>query len=632
VDQFRRKPEARDAARLSAERLAEHVKAVVTRQMSGPRPSTGTVAVQELNQRSNCVGAGAMTALNYMNKVLIVAVGILCVKNALNDTNAAEAAADLALRSGAVYTMDGARSWAEAVAIRAGRVVFVGSNHDLKRYIGSSTRVVDLKGRMLMPAFQDSHIHPISAGLEASACNLNGLKTAPEYVAAIKKYAIAHPNEGWITGGGWLMSAFGPGGMARRELIDAVVPNRPVYLSSADGHTFWANTKALNLAHITNETRDPADGRIDRDPKTGAAIGSLQEGASELVSAVVPPATEAQRQEALRFSIKLLNGYGITAIQDAAVYENDLKAYKALDARGELSLRVVAAIWWEHRIGLEQIDNIKRLRQQYTTGRIDARTVKIMQDGIMENYTAVLLEPYLKPGKEYGIPMVDPQRLKQIVTRLDAEGFQVHFHAIGDGAVRQSLDSIEAARRANGDLGHRHHIAHLELVDPADIPRFRELGVIANFQPLWAFADEYITKLTIPFLGPERASRLYPIGSLYRSGAVVAFGSDWSVSSPNPLEEIQVAVTRMGPSGETIMPFVPAERINLPEALAAFTINAAYTNRLETQTGSIEVGKFANLVVLDQNLFAIRPTDISKTHVLVTLFEGRTVHGDLGAL
>ena len=243
-----------------------------------------------------------------------------------------------------------------------------------------------------------------------------------------------------------------------------------------------------------------------------------------------------------------------------------------------------------------------------------------------------MLKPYLKPGNVLGIPMVDPQKLKDIVTRLDADGFQVHFHAIGDGAVRQALDAIEQARRVNGDLGHRDHIAHLELIDPADVPRFRELGVVANFQPLWAYADEYITNLTIPYMGPERSSRLYPIGTMYRSGAVIAFGSDWSVSSPNPLEEIQVAVTRMGLDGETRTPFLPAERINLPEALAAFTINAAYVNRLEKTTGSIEVGKLADLVVLDHNLFAIKPTQIGKSHVLVTLFEGKTVHGDLGTL
>ena len=275
------------------------------------------------------------------------------------------------------------------------------------------------------------------------------LKTPTEYVAAIKKYAAAHPAAPWITGGGWLMSAFGPGGAPRRQLIDAVVPERPVFLASSDGHTYWANSKALELAKITNQTPDPPDGRIDRDPKTGAAIGSLQEGAGDLVDRVVPPATAAEHEAGLRYAIKLLNGYGITAIQDAQVYEDDSKAYRAVDRRGDLSLRVVAAIWWEHSLGLEQIDTIKRLRAEYSSGRIDAGTVKIMLDGVMENYTAVVLKPYLKlPGEVRGIPMVKPDVLNDAVTRLDAAGFQVHFHAIGDGAVREALDAIEHARHA----------------------------------------------------------------------------------------------------------------------------------------------------------------------------------------
>jgi predicted amidohydrolase YtcJ len=556
-----------------------------------------------------------------------------CSKEAPHEAPAKSPIAELALKNGAVYTVDDARSWAQAVAIRDGKIVYVGTDEGLKAHVGPDTQVVDLGGRMLMPGFQDSHIHPVGGGVEANACDLNGLRTADEYIAAIKEYAEAHPQEPWITGGGWLMSAFGPGALARRELLDAAVPDRPVHLYSSDGHSSWANSKALEMAGITNETPDPPDGRIDRDPKTGAAIGSLQEGASALVAKVVPATTDAQREAGLRYSIKLLNGLGITALQDASVRESELKAYKALDAGGGLSMHVVASIWWERDKGLEQIESIKRLREEYTGGRIDASTVKIMQDGVMENYTAVVLDPYLKkPGNVRGIPMVDPEKLKAAVTQLDSDGFQVHFHAIGDGAVRQVLDAVQAARERNGALGHRHHISHLELIHPADVPRFRELGVIANFQPLWAFADEYITDLTVPFVGPERSARLYPIGTLYRSGAVVAFGSDWSVSSANPFEEIEVAVTRMGPAGETKKPFLPDERIALPEAVAAFTINAAYTNRMEKDTGSIEVGKSADLIVLDQNLFGIPAEKISETKPLVTLFEGKAVHGDLGSL
>ena len=566
----------------------------------------------------------------------IAALGMTATQAAapsLVTQSAVVAPAELLFKSGAIYTVDGVRSWAQAVGVSAGKIVYVGTDLGAGAFIGPATRVIDLKGRMLLPAFQDVHIHPISAGLQARSCDLSGLTTATEYTAAIQKYARAHQGSGWITGGGWLMSAFGPGGKPSRQLIDAVVPDRPVLLSSADGHTHWANSKALELAKITRDTPDPRDGRIDRDPHTGEAIGSLQEGAGERVAAIVPPPTAAEREAGLTDALKRLNGYGITAMQDAQVFEEDLKTYRALERRNELTMRVVAAIWWERAQGLEQIERIKRLRAEYASALIDPGTVKIMQDGVLENYTAVLLQPYLKkPGNERGIPMVEPELLKQIVTRLDADGFQVHFHAIGDGAVRESLDAIEAARHHNGDRGHRDHISHLELIDPADVPRFRELGVIANFQPLWAFADEYITKLTMPFLGPERSARLYPIGTLYRSGAVVAFGSDWSVSSANPLEEIQVAVTRMGPAGESHTPFLPAERINLPEALAAFTINAAYTNRLEKTTGSVEVGKNADLIVLDRNLFAIPTAAIAKSKVLLTLFGGRPVHGDPGKL
>jgi predicted amidohydrolase YtcJ len=558
-----------------------------------------------------------------------------CAREASDPVDARKSAvADLALRNGAIYTVDGARSWAETIAIDAGRIVYVGNDAGAKDYIGPQTEVVDLEGRMVMPGMQDVHIHPISGGIEANGCDLNAATTVDEYVAIIRKYADEHPNEPWIKGGGWAMSAFGPGALARKELIDAVVPDRPVILWSRDGHTTWVNSKALEAGGITKDTPDPADGRIDRDPKTGEASGSLQEGASALVADKSPPDSDEKRDAGLRYAIRMLNRFGITGVQDASVNEADLQSYRRLDEAGELTMRVVGSIWWERDQGLEQVDAIKNLRREFTKGRIDAGTVKIMQDGVMENYTAVVLEPYKLKGQKdvRGIPMVEPELLKKAVTQLDADGFQVHFHAIGDGAVRQSLDAVEAARAANGNLGHRHHISHIQLIHPDDQPRFRKLGVIANFQPLWAYADDYIKDLTLPFVSKETATYMYPIASMERSGAVVAFGSDWSVSSANPFEEMETAVTRMGALGETDAAWMPEERIGVPEAVAAFTINAAYTNRDEANTGSLEVGKRANLAVLDRNLFDIPATEISDTKVLVTLFEGKAVHGKLGEL
>jgi len=540
--------------------------------------------------------------------------------------------AELVLRNGAVYTVDAARSWAEAVAVRDGRIVYVGSDAGLGALVGTRTRVLDLRGRMVMPGLQDAHIHPISGGIEALGCNLNGGATAAEYVAIVRQCAASKPQDSWVLGGGWLMSAFGPGAMPSRALLDAVVPDRPVLLWSADGHTGWANSKALAIAGITHDTPDPPDGRIDRDPQTGEPIGSLQEGAVDLVDRFAPPASPEQRMNGLRYAVRMLNAYGITGLQDASVSLPDLETYAALDQAEGLTLHAVVAQWWERAEGLEQIAGMERRRQQFTRGHVRATTVKILQDGVMENYTAALLEPYLVDGSPRGIPMIEPETLKRVVTALDAKGFQVHFHAIGDAATRQCLDAVQSARASNGPRGLRHHISHLQLIDPVDIPRFRELGVVANFQPLWAYADAYINELTLPFLGQERTERMYPIGSVHANGAMLAFGSDWSVSSANPYEQIEVAVRRADPALLDGAVFLPDQRLSLPAAIAAFTINAAYVNGIDRDTGSIEVGKSADLVVLDRNLFAIDPRAISDTKVLLTLFEGKPVHEEPGGL
>jgi hypothetical protein len=538
------------------------------------------------------------------------------------------APADVIFVNGAVYTMDINRSWATAVAIRDDKIVYVGFGDGVDALKGLDTRVVNLEGKMLMPSFQDVHIHPLDSGKQALTVNLEGLQTIKAYVAAVKAYADANPDDAWILGGGWSMDVFGPGARTSKKLLDTVVPDRPVFLTSSDGHTGWANSKALAAAGIDQDTRDPVSGIVDRNAETGEIIGSLQEGAMELMTPHIPPTSPEFDQRGLKYSVDLLNSYGITAITDAWVLKPSLEAYRALDDRGELTLRVVASLWWERTLGLEQIADFKQLRDEFTRGNINAGTVKIMQDGVLENYTGAMSEPYFVDGFPTGIPMVDPDFLKTAVTALDAEGFQVHFHAIGDAAITQCLDAVEAAIDANGNAHRRHHISHLQLIHPTDLPRFRELDVVANFQPLWAYADAYVTDLTIPFIGEERAEWMYTIRSVVNAGGMIAFGSDWFVSTANPFPQIETAITRTDAEADDA-PFMPHETIDLATALAAFTINAAYVNGIDDVSGSIGVGKLADLIVLDRNLFAIPAKEISETKVLLTLFGGKAVHGDL---
>jgi hypothetical protein len=572
--------------------------------------------------------------MNKHLKAFVLAALVIVALDACSRTEPPEdTGADMVFTNGNIYTLDADRSWAEAVAITDGHIVYVGSDSGVERHIGPETTLVDLKGRLMLPAFQDSHIHPISGGVEASACDLNNLNDLAAYRSTIGEYAAANPDLEWITGGGWSMAVFGPGGSPSRTIIDELVSDRPVFLTSQDGHTGWANSRALEIAGITKDTPNPVDGIIDKDPNSGEPIGSLQEGAMKLVSRHLPPETLQTRITGLRYAMNMLHGYGITSIQDASVNRDSLEAYRALDQAGELTLRVVGAIWWDRDRGIEQIDDIIALRDEFNTGgNVRPTTVKIMEDGVMENYTAAMLEPYLIPSGSRGIPMVAPEMLRKAVPLLDAAGFQVHFHSIGDAAIRYALDAIEEALLENGQLGNRHHISHIQMWDPADIPRFAELGVVANFQPVWAYADKYVTELTIPFIGEERARWMYPIKSVLDTGATIAFGSDWSVSTANPFPEMETAVTRKDAEDSSSPVFIPEERIDLASAVAAFTINAAFVNKQEDKTGSVELGKLADLIVIDQNIFEIDPDDISDTKVLLTLFGGEPVYGDIARL
>ncbi len=545
--------------------------------------------------------------------------------------------ADLVFTGGPVFTADTVRSRAHFVAVTGDRIVAVnsGTGTEVADHIGPKTRVVELAGRMLVPGFQDAHVHPVWGGLDLLRCDLAPYATSTDYLRAIADYAGTHPNDEWVLGGGWSMSAF-PGGTPLASELDRVVADRPAFLPNRDGHGAWVNSRALELAGITKHTPDPADGRIERDSH-GTPSGTLHEGAMALVNRLLPAETPARMLDALKLGQRYLHSFGVTAWQDAIVGSygdagDPAGSYVAAATSGELTGRVVGALWWDRSRGLEQIPELLDQRERLSSGRFQATSIKIMQDGVAENFTASMLEPYSDghghPSDNSGISFVPPEILNEAAVQLDAAGFQLHFHAIGDRAVRECLDAVEHALGRNGRNDNRHHIAHLQVVHPEDVPRFRELDVTANMQSLWAALEPQMVELTLPFLGQPRSSWQYPWGDLMRAGAMLAMGSDWSVSTPDPLAAIHVAVNRIAhrdfAEGE-YGAFLPEQRIDLATALTAYTAGSARVNHLD-ETGQVRVGALADLVVLDRDPFVGPPEEIGSTRVVETFVGGRSVH------
>jgi predicted amidohydrolase YtcJ len=557
---------------------------------------------------------------------VIVCLGVLFAISCRRDGNVRQSAA-LILEAASVVTMNPAQPQAEAVAIANGKIVYVGSGEGVRAFRGKDTRVIDLPGKMILPGFQDSHIHLVTGGMELAQCDLNGLRTREEIFARIKIYAAEHPEKAWIEGRGWDLPIF-PDANPDKTDLDRLVPDRPAFLTAADGHSAWVNSRALKIAGITAKTADPENGRIERERGTGEPSGTIREAAQRLVSRHIPEPKAAEYVEGLRRGLALANRTGITSIIEADASDEILTAYQTLDRAEKLTVQVFASIHVDPKKGTGQVTELVRKRESFAGPHLRSSAIKIFVDGVIESHTAALLEPYLDRPGDPGRALLEQGEFDRLAEALEKAGFQIHIHAIGDRAVRMSLDAFEAARKANGPLDLRHHIAHLELIDTADIPRFKALGVVANFQPLWAYPDLYITQLTEPILGPERSRRLYPIGSVLRSGAVIAGGSDWPVSSLNPLEAIQVAVTRRSPEDSGGAPWLPDECIDLRAALAAYTVNGAYLSHREAEAGSIETGKSADVVVLDRNLLTISPFEIHNARVLLTLLEGKVVYRD----
>lgn len=494
---------------------------------------------------------------------------------------------------------------------------------------GPGEEVVDLDGGLLTPGFVDAHVHPIQGGLERLRCDLSHLSTREEYLAAIRAYADAHPDLPWILGGGWAMPAF-PGGTPTAADLDAAVPGRAVFLPNRDHHGAWVSSRALEIAGVDASTPDPPDGRIERD-EDGRPSGTLHEGATALVSRHLPRTTGDDYYAALMAGQSYLHSLGVTAWQDAIVgaysgMDDPASTYTTAAGNGDLRSQVVGALWWERRLGVEQVADLVGRREAMTGGRFRATTVKIMQDGVAENGTAAMTTPYLDrcghPTDNTGHSFVEAGALREAVAALDAAGFQVHVHAIGDRGVREALDAFDGT-----DPARRHHVAHLQLVHPDDVPRFAALGVAANMQALWACLDEQMVELTLPFLGEERSRWQYPFGDLHRAGTRMVAGSDWPVSTPDPLAAIHVAVNRTawgeeGPAGTD--PFLPEQALPLETAFAAYTSGSAWANHRDLLDGGgrLAAGAVADLAVLDRDPFAGPAGEVGATRVRSTWVDG----------
>jgi len=539
--------------------------------------------------------------------------------------------ADVLVVNAHVYTVNAAQPWAEAIAIRTGKIVTVGSADDLEKLHGPATKVIDAGGRLVLPGFTDSHIHFLEGSVTLLRVHLDDAKTIPEIQKLVKEFADKHPDYPWILGRGWTYPTFGETALPDKKYLDEVVRNRPVYLTAFDGHTAWANSKALALAGITKQTPDPPNGKFVRDAN-GEPTGAIKEDADSAFQRVVPIPTREERLDAVRAGMREANRVGLVRVHCAANvglassdFEN-LELYDELHRKSELSVRMYVAFEMDPPgITAKKSQLIEQARKKYHDEWVSAGAIKFFLDGVVESHTAAMLTPYSDDPTQIGTLFWDPSKYKKTVQQLDHDGFQIFTHAIGDKAVRTALDAYENAAHTNHTQG-RPRIEHIETISAQDIPRFGKLGVIASFQPLHAYPDDDTLKIWARNAGPERAQRAWVWHSIESTGGHLAFGSDWPVVTLNPWYGVQNALTRQTREGDPPGGFVPHERISLEDAIKGYTLGAAYAGRREKTEGSIEPGKVADLIVLSQDLFKIEPSQIANTEVLLTMVGGKVVY------
>ena len=550
---------------------------------------------------------------------------------ALAPAPAAPPTADLVLTGGRIWTADAAAPWADSVAIRDGRITFVGDAAGAIALKGPGTRVAGLGGRLVLPGFNDAHIHLMSGALSLERVDLIEDGSVDAVQRRIRAFAAANPKAPWVLGRGWLYGSF-PGGLPTKEQLDAAVPDRPAYMECYDGHSGWANTKALQMAGITRDTPDPPNGAIVRDA-AGEPTGALKESATALVDSRAPQPDDERRYALLLQALRLLNSQGITSIQDAGYPPAELPATVALLERaqreGKLTVRITASVQMGQDNSALAIAEARRLSAMHHDARLRFGPVKAFVDGVIEAHTAAMLEPYSDdPSLGNGKPNWDAAALDEAVAAAGRAGLQVYIHAIGDRGVRMALDAHELAGKASGRTDARGRIEHIETISPADYPRFRSLGVIASMQPLHANPDQNNANVWAKNAGPDRASRGFGWGNVERAGARLVFGSDWPVVTSDVRRGLYCAVARKTRDGLPKSGWLPEQAVSLESALRHYTIDAAYASFEEADKGSISVGKRADLVVVGADWFKSAPEAILGTPILLTLLEGRVVHRD----
>jgi predicted amidohydrolase YtcJ len=532
---------------------------------------------------------------------------------------------DLIVTNGRLFTGAGG-TLAEALAVRGNKILKVGTNREIKRLRRAHTLSIDAHGATVLAGFNDSHAHLILGGLLLKQLDLTNARTLDAIKDTVRDYAAAHPDRAWVQGRGWYYEPFGTS-LPTRQLLDSLVPDRPALLIAFDGHTGWANTRALEAAGITRRTKDPKHGRIVRDPRTGEPTGALVESAQTLVDAAAPQPAREDRLQALRDSVALAHSFGVTSAQDLDSAPEDFELYDALRQAGELDLRVYAALGAGPDLSSATLDRFEDIRRKFPDDPLlKSGAVKLYVDGVVESYTAAMLAPY-DNRRTTGTSNFTPAELTRIVTTLDKRGWQVMLHAIGDRAIRMSLDAFEHAATVNPppDRGRRHRIEHIETIDPIDIPRFARLGVVASMQPDHGDPSPDLITVWRTNLGEARASHAWMYGSLLAAGAHVAFGSDWPVVSLDPRFGVHVAATRTSPSGLPDGGWLPAEKLALPDALGAYTAGGAWASFDEQRKGTLKPGMLADIVILTGDIFT-DPPRILDTQVAVTIFDGRVVY------